>query len=117
MKDMARVTEIALDHYSISIYVPEFNLRFNDFLIKDEEPLLFHTGIKQMFPFVREGIARVLDPATLRWISFSHFEADECGGVKRMTGRGSTRGTGVRIDKCTRQCERFHLSSGPRGHA
>ncbi len=81
MKDIARVTEIAPDHYSISIYVPEFNLRFNHFLIKDEEPLLFHAGMKQMFPLVRYGIARVLDPATLRWISFSHFEADECGAL------------------------------------
>lgn len=81
MKDMARVAEIAPDHYAISIYVPEFNLRFNHFLIKDEEPLLFHTGMKQMFPLVRDGIARVLDPATIRWISFSHFEADECGAL------------------------------------
>lgn len=81
MKDMTRVAEVAPDHYAISIYVPEFNLRFNHFLIKDEEPLLFHTGMKQMFPLVRDGIARVLDPATIRWISFSHFEADECGAL------------------------------------
>lgn len=81
MTDRARVTEIAADHYAISIYVQEFNLRFNHFLIKDEEPLLFHTGMKQMFPLLREAVARVIDPATLRWISFSHFEADECGAL------------------------------------
>lgn len=81
MTDTARVTEIAPDHYSISIYVREFNLRFNHFLIKDDEPLLFHTGMKQMFPLVRDAVARVIDPSTLRWISFSHFEADECGGL------------------------------------
>jgi flavorubredoxin len=81
MTDRARVTEIAPDHYAISIYVRELNLRFNHFLIKDAEPLLFHTGMKQMFPLVREAVARVLDPATLRWISFSHFEADECGAL------------------------------------
>jgi flavorubredoxin len=81
MSNIARVTEIAPDHYAISIYVPEFNLRFNHFLIKDDEPLLFHTGMKQMFPLVREAVARVVDPATLRWISFSHFEADECGAL------------------------------------
>jgi flavorubredoxin len=81
MKDMARVAEIAPDLYSISIYVPEFNLRFNHFLIKDEEPLLFHTGMKHMFPLVRDAVARVIDPSTLRWISFSHFEADECGAL------------------------------------
>ena len=81
MNDIARVTEIARDHYLISVYVPEFNLRFNHFLIKDEEPLLFHTGMKQIFPLVRDAVARVLDPATIRWISFSHYEADECGAL------------------------------------
>jgi flavorubredoxin len=81
MNDIARVTEIASDQYLISIYVPEFNLRFNHFLIKDEEPLLFHTGMKQMFPLVRDAVARVIDPSAMRWISFSHFEADECGAL------------------------------------
>ncbi len=81
MTDKARVTEIVPDLYAISIYVPEFNLRFNHFLIKDEEPLLFHTGMRQMFPLVRDAVARVIDPSTLRWISFSHFEADECGAL------------------------------------
>jgi hypothetical protein len=58
MMDRARVTEVAPDHYSISMYVPEFNLRFNHFLIKDEGPLLFHTGMKQMFPLVRDAEGR-----------------------------------------------------------
>lgn len=81
MTDRARVAEIAPDHYAISIYVSEFNLRFNHFLIMDDEPLLFHTGMKQMFPLVRDAVARLIDPTTLRWISFSHFEADECGAL------------------------------------
>jgi len=81
MTDKARVTEIGPDHFAISIYVREFNLRFNHFLIKDQEPLLFHAGMRQMFPVVRDAVARVIDPATLRWISFSHFEADECGAL------------------------------------
>jgi flavorubredoxin len=75
------VAEIAPDHYSISIYVPEFNLRFNHFLIKDDEPLLFHAGMKQVFPLLREAVSRLIDLSTLRWISFSHFEADECGAL------------------------------------
>jgi len=79
--DKTRITEIAADHYVISIYVREFNLRFNHFLIKDEEPLLFHAGMKQMFPLMRDAVARIIDPATLRWISFSHFEADEYGAL------------------------------------
>lgn len=86
MMDRVRVTEVAPDHYSISIYVHEFNLRFNHFLIKDEEPLLFHTGMKQMFPLVRDAVARVIDPSALRWISFSHFEADECGALNDWLG-------------------------------
>lgn len=88
MTDNARVTEIAPDHFAISIYVKEFNLRFNHFLIKDEEPLLFHTGMKQMFPFVRDAVARVIDPSMLRWISFSHFEADECGALNDWLALG-----------------------------
>ncbi|MGH7233777.1 MAG: MBL fold metallo-hydrolase, partial [Nitrospiraceae bacterium] len=62
-----------------SIYVSQFNLRFNHFLIKDDEPLLFHTGMKALFPSMREAVARVINPSTIRWVSFSHFEADECG--------------------------------------
>jgi hypothetical protein len=81
METRARVAEIAPDHYAISIYVPEFNLRFNHFLIKDDEPLLFHAGMKQMFPMLRAAVARLIDPSTLRWVSFSHFEADECGAL------------------------------------
>lgn len=81
MTDKARVTEIAPDHYAISIYVPEFDLRFNHFLIKDDEPLLFHAGMRLMFPPLRDAVARIIDPSTLRWISFSHFEADECGAL------------------------------------
>jgi flavorubredoxin len=86
MTDKARVTEIAPDLYAISIYLSEFNLRFNHFLIQDEESLLFHTGMKQMFPLVRDAVARVMDPSALRWISFSHFEADECGALNDWLG-------------------------------
>jgi len=75
------VTEIAADCYRISTYIPEIDLQFNQFLIKDDEPLLFHTGMRVLFPVVREAVASVIDPSTIRWISFSHFEADECGSL------------------------------------
>jgi flavorubredoxin len=78
---MTRLDEIAPDLFRISIYVPEINMQFNHFLIRDDEPLLFHTGLKGMFPAVREALTKVLDPARLRWISFSHFESDECGAL------------------------------------
>lgn len=54
---------------------------FNQYLIVDDEPLLFHTGPRRMFPLVREALASVLAPARLRHIAFSHVEADECGSL------------------------------------
>ena len=75
------VTEIAPDCYRISTYFPEIELQFNQFLIKDDEPLLFHTGMRGLFPLVREAVATIIDPSTIRWIAFSHFEADECGAL------------------------------------
>jgi flavorubredoxin len=76
---MPQVTEIAPDVYRISVFFPEINLQFNHFLIKDDEPMLFHTGLRRMFSEVYEGVAKIIDPAKLRWISWSHFESDECG--------------------------------------
>jgi flavorubredoxin len=78
---MFNLTEIAEDIYRISVFVPEFNLAFNHFLVKDDEPLLFHTGLRSMFPMVREAVAKVIDPASIRQVGFSHFESDECGAL------------------------------------
>ena len=75
------ITEIAPDFYRISTYIPEIDLQFNQFLVKDDEPLLFHTGMKALFPVVREAVETIIDPSKVRWISFSHFEADECGSL------------------------------------
>lgn len=75
------IAEIAPDLFRISTYVPEFDLQFNQFLVRDEEPLLFHTGMRAMFPLVRDEVARVVEPSRIRWIGFSHFESDECGAL------------------------------------
>jgi flavorubredoxin len=75
------ISEIAPEVYRLSLFVPEVNLQFNQFLVKDDEPLLFHTGMRAMFPLFREGVAKIVNPADLRWIGFSHFEADECGAL------------------------------------
>lgn len=75
------ITEIAPDVYKFSLYIPEINLQFSQFLIKDDEPLLFHTGMRAIFPLVREAVAKIIKPEDLRWIGFSHFEADECGSL------------------------------------
>ncbi|HCA57959.1 MAG TPA: MBL fold metallo-hydrolase [Blastocatellia bacterium] len=78
---MTTITEIAPDIFRINTYIPEGNLGFSQFLVRDEEPLLFHTGMRALFPLVREAVASLIDPAKLRWIGFSHFEADECGSL------------------------------------
>jgi len=83
---MSQVTEIAPDVYRISVLYNEINLQFNHFLIKDDEPLLFHTGLRRMFPEVREAVASLIDPARLRWLSWSHFESDECGALNDWLG-------------------------------
>lgn len=57
---------------------------FNQYLIVDEEPLLFHTGPRRMFPLVREAVNHVLPVEKLRYIGFSHFEADECGSLNEL---------------------------------
>ncbi len=76
-----RIDEVAPDLYRISVYVPQFDLQFNHFLVRDDEPLLFHTGMRGMFPAVREAVAALIPPESLRWISWSHFEVDECGAL------------------------------------
>ncbi len=75
------IREIAPDVFRLSLFVPDFNLQFNQFVVRDDEPLLFHTGMRGIFPVVREAVATLIDPARLRHISFSHFEADECGSL------------------------------------
>jgi flavorubredoxin len=78
------VHEIAPGIYRINTPVdipggPSFN--FNQYLVADDEPLVFHTGPRRMFPLVAEAIARVLPVKTIRYVAFSHVEADECGGL------------------------------------
>lgn len=75
---MAVTTEIAPNIYRISIFAQWGNFQLNHFLVKDEEPLLFHTGLRGMHAEVREAVSRLINLSDLRHISFSHFESDEC---------------------------------------
>ncbi|MBB5121025.1 beta-lactamase [Streptomyces eurocidicus] len=75
------VTEIAPDVYRLSTYVSDADFLFNQFLIDAEEPLLFHCGLRALFPLVSDAVARVTPVAGLRWITFGHVEADECGAM------------------------------------
>jgi flavorubredoxin len=78
---MIKVSEIAPDVYRISVFVPEINLQFNHFLIKDDEPMLYHAGLRQMFPALLEAVCKIIVPSQIRWIGVSHFEVDECGAL------------------------------------
>lgn len=79
-----RVDEIAERIYRLSTFLPAVGpsgLTFNQFLVDAEEPLLFHCGQRALFPAVSRAAARVMDLRRLRWITFSHVEADECGAL------------------------------------
>jgi flavorubredoxin len=78
---MSTITEIAPDVYRISLYVEQFDLQFNHFLVNDDEPLLYHAGMRRMFPSLLEQVSKLIEPEDLRWISWSHFEVDECGAL------------------------------------
>lgn len=82
------VHEIADAIYRISTPLPAVpgGFSFNQYLVVDEEPLLFHTGLKRGFPLVREAIASVMPVESLRHIAFSHFESDECGALNLLLG-------------------------------
>jgi len=79
-----KITEIGEGVYRLSTFVAQVEpggLTFNQFLVQGEEPLLFHTGPRGLFPLVREAVAQVMAPSLLRWITFGHYEADECGAM------------------------------------
>jgi flavorubredoxin len=75
------VTEIAPDIYRLSTFITDANFMFNQFLVVDDEALLFHTGLRALFPLVAEAVAKVMPVERLRWITFGHVEADECGSL------------------------------------
>jgi flavorubredoxin len=84
---MTDVNEIADGIYRISTFVPEIGptgFTFNQFLVDADEPLLFHTGLRGLFPLVTEAIATVIPVERLRWITFGHLEADECGAMNEF---------------------------------
>ena len=80
-----RIDEIAGGIYRLSTHVPDIappaGFTFNQFLVLGEEPLMFHAGLRKMFPLNYEALGRIIPPERLRWIAFGHFEADECGAM------------------------------------
>lgn len=82
-ENMALINEISENVYRISIYVKDFDMQFNHFLIKDDEPLLYHAGMKRMFPELKVAVSKIINPQKLKWISWSHFEVDEVSGLNQ----------------------------------
>ncbi len=81
------VDEIAPSIYRLSTLVSEIGpngFTFNQFLLDDDEPLLFHTGHRSLFPSIRDAIERVMPVERLRWIAFGHVESDECGAMNEL---------------------------------
>ncbi len=79
-----RIAEVGQDTYQLSTYLPDIDFAVNQYLVASGEPLLFHTGMRGLFESVRDALATVLDPKALRWISFGHVEADECGAMNQF---------------------------------
>jgi flavorubredoxin len=81
------VDEIAPDIVRFSTLIPEVapgGFSFNQFLVRDDQPFLFHTGMRQLYPLVSAAIAQIVPLESLRWISFGHVEADECGSMNQF---------------------------------
>lgn len=80
-----RTTEIADGIFRLSTFAPGIappaGFTFNQFVVLGDEPLLFHTGLRAMFPAARAAVARLIPVERLRWIGFGHVEADECGAL------------------------------------
>jgi flavorubredoxin len=78
------IHEIADGVYRLSTTIPEAapgGFTFNQYLVAGDEPLLFHTGARGLFPLVSEAMGRVIEPSALRWVSFGHVESDESGAM------------------------------------
>ncbi len=76
-----RVAEIAEGVHQLNTHFAEMDFGFNQYLIAAEEPAIFHTGMRGLFPAVSEAVASVLPVDSLRWVTFGHVEADECGAM------------------------------------
>jgi flavorubredoxin len=76
-----RIDEIAGNIFRLSTFVPDANIMFNQFIVRADEPLLWHTGPRALFPLVSDAVGRVVPLDQLRWITFGHVEADECGAM------------------------------------
>jgi flavorubredoxin len=73
--------EIAPDIFRVSTFIDEINFMFNQFVVRADEPLIFHAGARGLFPLVSDAVSKVVPVEDVRWITFGHVEADECGSM------------------------------------
>jgi flavorubredoxin len=109
-----KVNQISDRIYRLSTWIPDIGpggFTFNQFLVDAEEPLLYHTGLRQLFPLVKEAVEQVMPVSRLRWIAFAHLEADECGAMNEFLAAAPHAqvvhgGLGVQVslnDQCARE--------------
>jgi len=83
-----KIDEIAPEIYRLSTWIPDVappaGFTFNQFVVRAEQPFLFHTGMRMLYPLVSEAVDRVVGRQNVRWISFDHVEADECGAMNLL---------------------------------
>jgi flavorubredoxin len=115
-----RIDEIADGIYRISTPVPPSTIpggfTFNQFLVADEEPLLFHTGPRGIFSLVREALATVIPPERLRWVAYSHWEPDESGALNEWLA-ASPQAVAMQGQVGTNVCLRDQAARTPRALA
>ncbi|MGI9622313.1 MAG: MBL fold metallo-hydrolase [Acidimicrobiales bacterium] len=80
------IDEVGDNIYRIATFIPDVGLSFNQFLVVAEEPLLFHLGMRALFPAVSEAVEKVMPLDELSWLSFGHVEADESGAMNQWLG-------------------------------
>jgi len=75
------IDEVTSGIYRISTYIAEADFSFNQYLVDAEQPLLFHCGMRGLFPLVSAAVAKVMPVSHVRWLSFGHWEAAESGFI------------------------------------
>lgn len=84
MRNDTRLAEVVDGIYQLTTYLSDIDFSINQYLVTGDEPLLFHTGTRQLFGPIGDTIAKVTPLVDLRWIAFGHLEADECGSLNQF---------------------------------
>src|SRR4051812_22901997 len=79
-----RIDEIADNIFRLSTFIDDPGIVMNQFVVRADEPLMFHTGQRALFPLVSEAVASIVPLDQLRWITFGHVEADEAGAMNQF---------------------------------